>query len=244
MACARPLGFHPSRRNEGTPLCHAHQTARPTLSRARAPVRAADTTTLASAPQAAAAAAPSRAVAPAELPDPVPPYRIVPGVKLKAKPPPWVLPVAGYHLTGRFGASSEVWSSTHTGLDFAASEGPRSVPSAPGSSPRPPTTAPSATRPSCASTTAWSCGTATRVISASSSASEWLPVTSSGTSAPLAASPARTSSSRCTRVTANRSTPRAGWPSTTCLPDRRPPGATRGPFLVPDDRGPWSLVRG
>lgn len=123
MACARPLGFHPSRRNEGTPLCHAHQTARPTLSRARAPVRAADTTTLASAPQAAAAAAPSRAVAPAELPDPVPPYRIVPGVKLKAKPPPWVLPVAGYHLTGRFGASSEVWSSTHTGLDFAASEG-------------------------------------------------------------------------------------------------------------------------
>ena len=48
---------------------------------------------------------------------------IVPGVKLKAKPKPWVLPVAGYHLTGRFGASSGLWSSTHTGLDFAADTG-------------------------------------------------------------------------------------------------------------------------
>ena len=53
----------------------------------------------------------------------MPPYRIVPGVELKAKPPPWVLPVEGYHLTGRFGASSGLWSSTHTGLDFAAPEG-------------------------------------------------------------------------------------------------------------------------
>jgi len=49
--------------------------------------------------------------------------RIVPGVKLKAKPPAWVLPVSGYHLTGRFGASSGLWSSTHTGLDFAAEQG-------------------------------------------------------------------------------------------------------------------------
>jgi murein DD-endopeptidase MepM/ murein hydrolase activator NlpD len=48
---------------------------------------------------------------------------VVPGEKLKAKPPPWVLPVAGYHLTGRFGASSGLWASTHTGLDFAADEG-------------------------------------------------------------------------------------------------------------------------
>jgi murein DD-endopeptidase MepM/ murein hydrolase activator NlpD len=48
---------------------------------------------------------------------------VVPGVKLKAKPPPWVLPVQGYHLTGRFGDSSGLWSSTHTGLDFAADEG-------------------------------------------------------------------------------------------------------------------------
>ena len=32
-------------------------------------------------------------------------------------------PGRGYHLTGRFGASSGLWSSTHTGLDFAAAEG-------------------------------------------------------------------------------------------------------------------------
>lgn len=53
----------------------------------------------------------------------VPPQRIVRGVKLRAKPRPWVLPVVGYHLTGRFGQTSGLWSSTHTGLDFAAPEG-------------------------------------------------------------------------------------------------------------------------
>ena len=35
----------------------------------------------------------------------------------------WVLPVEGYHLTATFGQSSGLWSSTHTGLDFAAPEG-------------------------------------------------------------------------------------------------------------------------
>jgi murein DD-endopeptidase MepM/ murein hydrolase activator NlpD len=80
------------------------------------------TTTLGAAPEAAAAAAP-QAAAPAQLPDAVPAYRIVSGTELKAKPPPWVLPVEGYHLTGRFGDSSGLWSSTHTGLDFAAPEG-------------------------------------------------------------------------------------------------------------------------
>lgn len=35
----------------------------------------------------------------------------------------WVLPVAGYRLTGRFGQSSSLWSSTHTGLDFAGPSG-------------------------------------------------------------------------------------------------------------------------
>ena len=69
------------------------------------------------------AAASTGAVASEALPDLVPAYRIVKGVELKAKPPPWVLPVGGYHLTGRFGASSGLWSSTHTGLDFAAAEG-------------------------------------------------------------------------------------------------------------------------
>jgi murein DD-endopeptidase MepM/ murein hydrolase activator NlpD len=51
------------------------------------------------------------------------PQRVIPGMKLRAKPRPWVLPVVGYHLTGRFGQSSGLWSSTHTGLDFAAPEG-------------------------------------------------------------------------------------------------------------------------
>jgi murein DD-endopeptidase MepM/ murein hydrolase activator NlpD len=36
----------------------------------------------------------------------------------------WVLPVAGYHLTARFGQASSLWSSgRHTGLDFAGPSG-------------------------------------------------------------------------------------------------------------------------
>ena len=35
----------------------------------------------------------------------------------------WRLPLAGYRLTARFGYSSSLWSSTHTGLDFAAPYG-------------------------------------------------------------------------------------------------------------------------
>ena len=35
----------------------------------------------------------------------------------------WVLPTSGYHLTARFGMSGGLWSSNHTGLDFAASPG-------------------------------------------------------------------------------------------------------------------------
>lgn len=35
----------------------------------------------------------------------------------------WVLPVTGYHLTARFGESSGLWASTHTGLDFAGPSG-------------------------------------------------------------------------------------------------------------------------
>lgn len=84
------------------------------------------TTSLASAsPAAAMGSLPSAALsaAPAARPEPVAPYRVVPGVRLKAKPPPWVLPVIGYRLTGRFGQSSGLWASTHTGLDFAAPEG-------------------------------------------------------------------------------------------------------------------------
>jgi murein DD-endopeptidase MepM/ murein hydrolase activator NlpD len=51
------------------------------------------------------------------------PQPLLPHVKLKAKPAPWVLPVVGYHLTGRFGDVSGLWNSFHTGLDFAAPEG-------------------------------------------------------------------------------------------------------------------------
>lgn len=35
----------------------------------------------------------------------------------------WVLPTVGYHLTARFGMAGGLWSSNHTGLDFAAPEG-------------------------------------------------------------------------------------------------------------------------
>jgi murein DD-endopeptidase MepM/ murein hydrolase activator NlpD len=35
----------------------------------------------------------------------------------------WHLPLAGYRLTARFGHSSSLWASTHTGLDFAAPSG-------------------------------------------------------------------------------------------------------------------------
>lgn len=38
-------------------------------------------------------------------------------------PLPWVVPVADYRLTGRFGDSDSLWASSHTGLDFAAPEG-------------------------------------------------------------------------------------------------------------------------
>ncbi len=51
------------------------------------------------------------------------PYRVVPGARLQVKAPTFVLPVKAYRLTGRFGASSSLWSSSHTGLDFAAPEG-------------------------------------------------------------------------------------------------------------------------
>ncbi len=88
-------------------------------------------TTLAIAPRASAAtAAPedhtrvgSRTLSPVGLTSLVPPARVVPGERLVPKPPTWELPVTGYHLTGRFGQTSGLWSTVHTGLDFAAPEG-------------------------------------------------------------------------------------------------------------------------
>ncbi|MFY0409068.1 M23 family metallopeptidase [Solicola sp. PLA-1-18] len=41
----------------------------------------------------------------------------------KLKTNQWVLPVAGYRLTARFGQSSSLWATVHTGLDFAAPSG-------------------------------------------------------------------------------------------------------------------------
>lgn len=35
----------------------------------------------------------------------------------------WHLPTSGYHLTARFGMAGGLWSSNHTGLDFAAPSG-------------------------------------------------------------------------------------------------------------------------
>lgn len=35
----------------------------------------------------------------------------------------WVLPIATYRLTAVFGQASYLWSTVHTGLDFAAPEG-------------------------------------------------------------------------------------------------------------------------
>jgi murein DD-endopeptidase MepM/ murein hydrolase activator NlpD len=50
------------------------------------------------------------------------PMRVAPSVTMDEKPT-WVLPVSGYDLTGRFGSVSGLWSSSHTGLDFAAPSG-------------------------------------------------------------------------------------------------------------------------
>lgn len=44
-------------------------------------------------------------------------------LRAEARANRWVLPVASYRLTGRFGDSSYLWSTVHTGLDFAAPEG-------------------------------------------------------------------------------------------------------------------------
>ena len=35
----------------------------------------------------------------------------------------WVVPVSNYEITATFGAGGDLWSSDHTGLDFAAAEG-------------------------------------------------------------------------------------------------------------------------
>lgn len=44
----------------------------------------------------------------------------------------WVLPLTGYQLTASFGETSSLWSTVHTGLDFAAPSGTQLVAMAPG----------------------------------------------------------------------------------------------------------------
>jgi len=52
------------------------------------------------------------------------PRKVLPGEVLRPRPKPrFVLPVRGYHLTGRFGNTSSLWRTVHTGLDFAAPSG-------------------------------------------------------------------------------------------------------------------------
>ena len=51
------------------------------------------------------------------------PMKIVRGITVRPEAPTTVLPVQGYRLTAHFGSSGSMWSSDHTGLDFAAPEG-------------------------------------------------------------------------------------------------------------------------
>lgn len=61
----------------------------------------------------------AHAVAPLDPVSPVS-YAVAERVTIKSRA---ALPVSGYHLTGEFGDVSGLWSSVHTGLDFAAPEG-------------------------------------------------------------------------------------------------------------------------
>jgi murein DD-endopeptidase MepM/ murein hydrolase activator NlpD len=63
--------------------------------------------------------APSYRVASAVTIEPA--QTVAPRVELSPKPE-WVLPLSSYRLTAQFGATG-YWSSTHTGLDFAAPSG-------------------------------------------------------------------------------------------------------------------------
>ena len=49
--------------------------------------------------------------------------KIVPGLTVRPEPVQSVLPVASYRLTATFGNAGSLWSSDHTGLDFAAPAG-------------------------------------------------------------------------------------------------------------------------
>jgi murein DD-endopeptidase MepM/ murein hydrolase activator NlpD len=78
-------------------------------------------------PEAAAAAEPNST--PAWLvtakvkPNTAPKMKIVEGMTVRPEPSAKVLPLTGYRLTATFGNAGSLWSSDHTGLDFAAPSG-------------------------------------------------------------------------------------------------------------------------
>ncbi|MDN5896537.1 MAG: M23 family metallopeptidase [Nocardioides sp.] len=69
-----------------------------------------------------AAAAPAVAAS-IPIPEPDQEEYLIARAPVLVPKPTWQLPVDDYHITGTFGASSSLWSSTHTGLDFATDEG-------------------------------------------------------------------------------------------------------------------------
>ena len=143
----------------------------------------------------------------------------------------WQLPTTGYHLTARFGMAGGLWSSNHTGLDFAAPRAPRSSRSPTASSPRPARPAPTATRPSRPSPTAPRSGTATRrPIGVSVGEPRHRRPADRRRSAAPATPPAPTSTSRSAPAAATRSTPSRHWSSTGSRPSLSAPDAcTLGP---------------
>ena len=74
-------------------------------------------------PDAAAAVGVARLARHCRPPTPAQPVRIVPGLVVRPEPDVNVLPLQGYRLTATFGNAGGLWSSDHTGLDFAAPEG-------------------------------------------------------------------------------------------------------------------------
>ena len=59
----------------------------------------------------------------ASAPIPLPAFELHRGTFFRATPPTAELPVSGYHITGTFGSVSSLWSTVHTGLDFATAYG-------------------------------------------------------------------------------------------------------------------------
>ena len=118
-----------------------------------------------------------------------------------------MLPTIGYHLTARFGQSSGLWSSHHTGLDFAAPTGnpifaiANGVITAAGYDG---SYGNKTVETLADGTEIWYCHQLVHGVSVGDKVTA--PARSSAPSAPPATSPARTSTSRSTPAAATRST--------------------------------------